>query len=497
MPEILSGEEPLEPAEKKTTKGEEMIERRLWEREQRDEQRPEAVRNVLGSEALELWRKLEVLEPPTEEYGATASIIENTEQRFASKMAQLHLDLGKLAAERPEELEKFFESYFLKLKDAEALTRLLAETTGLDYAHDEEFTSEVEERIAEAATKEPSRPGEEIREEERRKYIAHEAAAVLVDRYSFEAGEDQPYPQELILPMVAYRMEMMERRATELKKEFSRQMIEFKGRIARFIEANGLPLDPAVVAERLDAVQCEVVDGWTAHLAETLGGYDSLTHRMRLSADLPQQEIPGVFTHEAIHAVSGQTDLVTPDEWEGFLKTEQTRVGLHFEPSFEQAVGPVPVPPERPRLTWLNEAVTEKLTLELLEQKQGGSYESERELLGLLIEKGIPQDVIWRAYFENYEEKKTGEHREPALRELFRKTNAVFGERFLVALDEFIRRSAPNKLEQGLGLDSGITRAVFRWLELGDSFPKHIRSYEWRPKKPARHRKKKTQPPQK
>jgi hypothetical protein len=65
--------------------------------------------------------------------------------------------------------------------------------------------------------------------------------------------------------------------------------------------------------------------------------------------------------------------------------------------------------------TWLNEAVTEYLALELLgiEKEKSESYVTEREKLQELFEKGLNKMLVWEAYFEDItcdqEKKERGE----------------------------------------------------------------------------------------
>ncbi len=96
------------------------------------------------------------------------------------------------------------------------------------------------------------------------------------------------------------------------------------------------------------------------------------------------------------------------------------------------------------RFHWLNEAVTETVTLNLLSRENSASYVPERELLDLLLKKGgkkLPQQLFIDAYFESYDPEKPVDEHIPAWKKLYAEINEAYRPGFLLQLDKYIKRN--------------------------------------------------------
>lgn len=87
-----------------------------------------------------------------------------------------------------------------------------------------------------------------------------------------------------------------------------------------------------------------------------------------------------VYTHEMFHAISGLSVLSGTVNPEVIKKLRLQRMGLLTKGKFR----------------WLNEAMTERLTLKVLELPDSNYYKNERELLQMMINKGVSEEFLWR-----------------------------------------------------------------------------------------------------
>lgn len=197
------------------------------------------------------------------------------------------------------------------------------------------------------------------------------------------------------------------------QKEFDRYFDDFKQRFSTRLQAKiqhgELPLNPQLAEERLNTLRMVVMDSWNAKLEEAWGDYDSQSHEARINYEIPDQEWESTMTHETFHALSGQSETID------LTGDNVTRSGLGIS-----KYGAF-------RTRWLNEAVTEDLTMHFLGKKKSLIYPVERKLMAKLIEAGVSKQTLHEAYFENYEVKEPGEHRMPKMRQLFVEADAATG----------------------------------------------------------------------
>lgn len=195
------------------------------------------------------------------------------------------------------------------------------------------------------------------------------------------------------------------------------------GYIKKFIEM--LEADPDIVFpvtaewiyDRLRSCRMVVLDPIRELSEDENGGhYDTFTSEIKISLALIRNfSFPKLICHEFFHAVSGcsWTDDGTKDYW-------PTRTGLVFRPIFMlQFISgfwfsyPDNFEPVVQRLDWLDEAVTECLTLRATHFSrrnhflcdnprvmESDGYVSERKVLQKLLDIGVPLQLFVDAYFE-------------------------------------------------------------------------------------------------
>lgn len=216
------------------------------------------------------------------------------------------------------------------------------------------------------------------------------------------------------------------------------------------IEQGSLPLNPDLFVSRLDTLRVSFLDPLTAILSERWGDYDAYEHTARISLSCPETKRQRVFAHEVMHAMSGAVQFqetiesINAYEDEGPI-IRPGKVGLSFEDQVKSAPEQSYIEGLRtsPKLSWLNEALTEISAG--MATGQAKSYPKERELLSKLIEhSGVPLQTFLEAYFENYDPNREG-HKLPKTKALFEALDAsVFGKGFLMRLDRYITAN-PNR----------------------------------------------------
>ncbi len=229
----------------------------------------------------------------------------------------------------------------------------------------------------------------------------------------------------------------------EIASYFEKFKKAFIARLLKKIRSSEYPLDESIANERLQSVQCLVVDQITADLAEIWGDYSASMHCVRIAADISEGQRDATMTHELFHALHGQTET-EPDTY------EVKRMGFSFGPEHE--------------LDWLNEAVTEQTAMEFLNRKQSDSYLNERKLLANLYGLGLDKTILYKAYFENYVLKGPGQHRSPQLKAFFHHIQDIAGyPQFLFDLSVMIKT---------LGTD-----AVLELWSNNQKFPQYVQKW--------------------
>ncbi len=150
-----------------------------------------------------------------------------------------------------------------------------------------------------------------------------------------------------------------------------------------------------------------------------------------------------VTTHENLHALSGHTVVYSKNKASGEMFGHVEKVGLSFSILRPHATIGDPtdlVFSAVHRFAWLNEAMTERLALEVDNAEDRKVYESERDLLLLLQTAGrsyIPDQFFREAYFEDHTE---GPQKLAKWKTMNHAINDAFCPGFLTMLDVFISR---------------------------------------------------------
>lgn len=253
----------------------------------------------------------------------------------------------------------------------------------------------------------------------------------LTARITIEALIDEGMLSDELLEQM---LRCNERSFKEVSYEFTQQLSQlrqvFQALARDAIQRGVLPITETVLNSRLQHTPTQLVDAFYSHLEPgILGSFDDGT--IEISELLESDQREHAFTHEMFHALSGRTimQIKSGEEQEAGISESDSwfkhlRIGTRF--------GTAP-----PRFRWLNEALTESLTMELL-RKESRIYEKERRLLSILETK-VPRVLFLPAYFENFDPEKPADQRIPHWNALVKAINEAYGGGFLVRLDKFVQ----------------------------------------------------------
>lgn len=437
-----------------------------WVKNKKEKQaQDDAVDNIFGAD---LYRQMQTAQRKGEIYESHAAMglpeevldhdVALAKKKIPRLLADLEDALEGLSRREPLLVSRFFHSFLKQTPDIDRAVRGLG-FDGSDFAYDE-TDEDFMESIGSTEEQDPM----EYRKK-RQAFIAREIAGICTAQYA-ERVKTHRHKKPIFTEIIAHHVREEQLKARDLLE----RVREYPERLKRLIKESPYRafLPEEFVNERLDHLGLAVLDGLAASLQERYGDYDAATHTIRLSSDLSPNFAWRVYVHEALHALSGRTEVVRsfPDIPELDFYSD-LQVGLRFTSgSSESDLVP---PKARPQLGWLNEAVTESLTLSLAGSEDIGIYGEERALLDLLIRSAdLPREVVVAAYFENFRGDRLPNHPAPALRELFQRMNARLGKRFLVDLDLFIQFYSEKSKKEGLHL------VMQKWKTLGEAFPQFV-----------------------
>ncbi|MDE1975196.1 MAG: hypothetical protein KGI49_01655, partial [Patescibacteria group bacterium] len=222
----------------------------------------------------------------------------------------------------------------------------------------------------------------------------------------------------------------------ELQKRLPVMKLEFLGKFLSIVRKHDLAVSEGYIKKIVAEIPVVVGDNIINHTGcEAVGYFDSNANTivmttmmpgdMNLSADNDsylEESLFHTYAHELLHAISGQDIMGHTDEEDSSLEYHDIqRLGLSIINRFG----------------WLNEAITEETTCEILQTEQG-IYSEERDLVQLIIENShghIPFELLQNAYFEHHRKDSELTY----LPKLIQAFNKAYGVGFLVKLDNVIR----------------------------------------------------------
>ena len=279
--------------------------------------------------------------------------------------------------------------------------------------------------------------------EKQQKYGAR-LPSVRVAR-AIQSGE---IPDELFGRLIQLHVENFRRKNEFFQKNLP-QYLARATQILKEVTASGsIPISHEKIDSRIKGLNIRLGDALFARLGEYYGTFNIEDDGIVIAQNIPSRMFEHALMHEMLHALSGRTVIARTVKYEEIAlpsnEYQAQRGGLMFYTPLE-------------RFRWLNEAMTEGLTLKALNKKwEDGTYKRERKLLDMLIARSggaIAFKDFTDAYFEDYDPDLPEGPYIPAWESLSAKVNEVYGDSFLLALDKKIQEvgigEALRKFESG------------------------------------------------
>lgn len=188
----------------------------------------------------------------------------------------------------------------------------------------------------------------------------------------------------------------------------------------------------SLIYDRIGRTEIEFFDAFEMMKRSTGGSrnaafYDAEHQAVIVDPSLPDGTLQHTLTHELFHAISGKTLQRSTED--GSIRVQRQGVEITGRED-----GPI-------RFEWLNEAITEKLTMMLLGKETSVSYPHEREGLA---ELDVPFELFLEAYLEGFQDT-TGE-KVPAWKRLNDALDHTYGPGFLTKLDHEIQSKGASSI---------------------------------------------------
>lgn len=189
---------------------------------------------------------------------------------------------------------------------------------------------------------------------------------------------------------------MFKERAEVVKEQAERSRKKFLEKAMLAIKAGTLRINEGLLIERVKETAIYVHD-----YVENSSLAEYGDHAVTLLDTFKESETEHVVFHELVHSLSGR--IIAKKTMDGFSlpNIEHVKIGLttkYYDGIFKKT-----------KRSWLNEAITERKALMLLGDNSLANYGIERAGLETLLERGLSEDVLDDAYFENFDpDTKTG-----------------------------------------------------------------------------------------
>ncbi len=203
-------------------------------------------------------------------------------------------------------------------------------------------------------------------------------------------------PPEMIAKILRLRLVSNERREKILNEKLGEMLGEVKKQIIEGIKQGIVKRTEEEVDKIISSFSFKTFDPFfIGHTAYAL--HNASIRVIELATDVNVEQAPHFILHEIMHSLSGITILGEKNPIDDKVDTiTNQRVGLMFF-GFDHESGKL----NGRKLDWINEAVTEEITMNL-SGKSVNVYSVERRKLKKLYELGVDREIIYNAYFEDY-----------------------------------------------------------------------------------------------
>lgn len=245
----------------------------------------------------------------------------------------------------------------------------------------------------------------------------------------------------LLLMSKAYR-DFIEARQKEFRERVETLRMKAVGLIQEFLKEKYFFEIPEGKMSFLQSIPIFLADPVVSQFGEEYGAFSPREEWIRVRLDLSADTFFSVLVHELLHALAGKIILrytsENSNEDSGFLTDEYVNI--------KTGISVVRHDPLSTRLVWLDEAITERLSLHIVESRNG-SYIHDRKILDFLLTR-VDEKYFVEAYLEEYDENLPSPERLDKMRTLIQKINEAFGPFFLQRLEKYIQKHGVAKTAQ-------------------------------------------------
>jgi len=258
------------------------------------------------------------------------------------------------------------------------------------------------------------------------------------------AFQDPTFPIDAFIEAAKEYNERIEKQKEQLDLFVEQTKSEFIQALQQGVKDGWLPETILANIHRLEDIRV-ILDDKMSSLLDNIEGSHSPEGTLSVSnEDLTHNDLNALrqkLFHEMLHEIAGLSVNLSLDT-EGRLQIDQRKSGVQVSSE---------------RFSWLNEAITEWLALRLSKYdgdtstfayKGSRGYPRERYELDSLFEKGLEEDIVIRAYFENFRSDeranpKQYEGKGQYFRKLVERINQIEGPGGFLRLDnEFLLKKA-------------------------------------------------------
>lgn len=228
-------------------------------------------------------------------------------------------------------------------------------------------------------------------------------------------------PDDLFEEMLRFHLTEFKRKSTEFRKQLPELILRFKGKVKKAVLNGWLPANLELLEKRIhNETNFMLFDELIEIYIKMLGGYNITEGIVKIKSILSESEWEKIIDHELTHvAVSGRAIIKSKAKSSAFGPVtihQNQKLGLGFD-DYKRI-------DKKLIFTWLNEAVTESISMLLRGDDGTDFYKYEINILNGLIKEGMPQQLILDAYCETEVPEINGE-RVPAWKKFIAKLNEM------------------------------------------------------------------------
>ena len=239
----------------------------------------------------------------------------------------------------------------------------------------------------------------------------------------------QDMPDELVADILRFHSEKTKEAREKAEKDFKKWSSDFINCCKEAIADGWLPLSEKIIKERVE--QAKIILRDSADSENSAG--DLYRWVVTIIPDFEIVDPKDTLFHELVHTIAGRemAERRVKVQREGEEPYEHSKVlfhksGLKYSYGYAKGIEVPGVISISGKFRWLDEGLTEMISMRLQKQLKSDAYQVERDEIKKIIDAGVDEQLFFDAYFESRDTKTPPKERAPALRALLRRINEVY-----------------------------------------------------------------------